>query len=164
MTDEQREAIQPAIVTVGRARRFYQILCDLDFDEAIDEAERRRAEDVSGRPVGIAEQAAHDAGEEVSSFSQGTGPESGDGEDTETGEANDKETRRVAIKTNEFMEMLMTKGKLAEMAEVILELPEGVDPNEVPLEEIVEAFPDFIMAYAELISVVGGTSAAIPSA
>jgi len=50
------------------------------------------------------------------------------------------------------------------MAEVILELPEGVDPNEVPLEEIVEAFPDFIMAYAELISAVGGTSAAIPSA
>jgi hypothetical protein len=148
MSDDQslRERIEPATVTVGRARRFYQILCDLDFDAAIDEAQQARQEEVTGRPVGIAEQAAHDAGESVSEGDE------------------DSETQTVAIKTNALMETLMTEGKLTEMAEVILNLPDDVDSDEVPIDLLVEAFPDFIVAYAELISAVAGTAGATPSA
>ena len=71
MTDEQREAIEPATVTVGRAQRFYEILQDLDFDDAIDEAREQHEEEVTGRPVGIAEQAAHDQGQSIQDDSDG---------------------------------------------------------------------------------------------
>jgi len=69
----------------------------------------------------------------------------------------------VAIKVNEFMNTLMLEGKLAEMAECILELPSGVAPEEVPVERVAEAFPFFLQSYADIISKVGGIKAAMVS-
>jgi len=69
----------------------------------------------------------------------------------------------VAIKVNGFMNSLMLEGKLAAMAECILELPSGVDPEDVPVDEVANAFPPFLSGYANIISKVGGTKAAMVS-
>lgn len=151
MTDEEREQIEHAEVTVGRAQRFYQILQDLDFDDAIDEAKEARDEEVTGRPVGIAEQAAHDQGQSLEEEAE------------EAADPGSSPGQQVAIGVNEFMDSLMLEGKLAEMAEVMLELPDGVAPEDVPVDVVANAFPPFLSAYADVISKVGGTKAAMVS-
>lgn len=131
--------ITPANVTVRRAKDFYGLLCDLGFDDAIDESEAARQSAIKGRPVGLAEQAAHDAGET-------------------------ERTQTVKINTNQFMDVLMLEGKLDELASIVLEIPEGVDVGDVPLEMIVEGVTAFIVAYAKLMSQLVGTAGATASA
>jgi hypothetical protein len=61
------------------------------------------------------------------------------------------------------MDSLMLEGKLAEMAEVLLELPGEVEPEDVPVDMVANAFPPFLQGYADVISKVGGTKAAMVS-
>jgi len=130
------EDIEPAEVTVGRAKRFYALLCDLNFDEAYDRAEAEANAEVTGEPTGIAEQAAHDEGDS---------------------------TATVRLDMEALTETLMTEGKLEEMAGVVLEIPEAVDVDDVPVQMIVEALADFIFAYGQLTSALVGTSSATAS-
>jgi hypothetical protein len=128
--------IETATVTVGRAKRFYALLCDLDFDEAYEQAQAERDAEVTGEPTGIAEQAAHDEGDS---------------------------TATVRLNMQGLTETLMTEGKLGEMAEVVLDIPETVDVDDVPVLMIVEGLADFIPAYGQLISVLVGTNSATVS-
>lgn len=130
--------IRHATVTVRRAKDFYGLLCDLGFDDAIDESEAARESAVKGRPVGIAEQAAHDAGE--------------------------TETQTVKINTNQFMNLLMREGKLDELAAIVLDIPDDVAVGEVPIETVSEGVAVFIVAYVKLMSQLVGTAGATTSA
>jgi hypothetical protein len=136
MTEEQRDQIETATVTVGRAKRFYSVLCDLDFDEAYEQAQAERDAEVTGEPTGIAEQAAHDEGDS---------------------------TATVRLNMEGLTETLMTEGKLEEMAEVVLDIPETVDVDDVPVLMIVEGLADFIPAYGRLFGALVGTSSATVS-
>jgi hypothetical protein len=136
MTEEQRDKIETATVTVGRAKRFYALLCDLDFDEAYDEAQAEADAEVTGEPTGIAEQADHDEGDS---------------------------TATVRLNMEGLTETLMTEGKLEEMAEVVLDIPETVDVDDVPVLMIVEGLADFIPAYGRLFAALVGTSSATVS-
>lgn len=130
---------QAAPVTVGRARRFYQLLCDLGVDDLLDEAERKRDAQVTGRPVDIAEQAAHDAGET-------------------------DEDVTVSLDVNGFLDALLREGKIEELADIVLALEDDQDPADVPLQILNEAVAVFMMAYAELISTLAGTAGVTTSA
>lgn len=136
MTEEQRDQIETATVTVGRAKRFYSVLCDLDFDEAYEQAQAERDAEVTGEPTGIAEQAAHDEGDS---------------------------TATVRLNMEGLTETLMTEGKLEEMAHVVLDIPETVDVDDVPVSMIVEGLADFIPAYGRLFAALVGTSSATVS-
>ena len=137
MTEEQRDQIETATVTVGRAKRFYALLCDLDFDTAYDEAQAEVDAEVTGEPTGIAEQAARDEGETTSV--------------------------KVALSMTDVMDTLMQEGKLEEMAAIVLEVPEAMALEEVPMEKIIEALPDFILAYGGLFAALVGTGSATVS-
>lgn len=128
--------IETATVTVGRAKRFYALLCDLDFDAAYDQAQAEADAEVTGEPTGIAEQAAHDEGDS---------------------------TATVRLNMEGLTETLMTEGKLEEMAEVVLDIPETVDVDDVPVVMIVEGLADFIPAYGRLFAALVGTSSATVS-
>ena len=91
---------------------------------------------MTGEPTGIAEQAAHDEGDS---------------------------TATVRLNMEGLTETLMTEGKLEEMAEVVLDIPETVDVDDVPVLMIVEGLADFIPAYGRLFAALVGTSSATVS-
>lgn len=126
---------EPAEVTVGRAQRFFALLCDLGLDDAYDKAEAQKREEARGEPQSIADVA----------------------EQQEEGVT-------VRINKNELTKALMLDGRLAQMAEVVIDLPPDVDAEDVPIKAVADALAHFIVAYANLISALLGTAGATASA
>ena len=124
-----------AEVTVGRAQRFYALLCDLGLDDAYDDAERQKARERKGKPQSLA-----DVAEE------------------------DSETVTVKINQNQLTTALMVEGQLAQMAEIVIDLPADVDAEDVPVQAVTDALAPFILAYVKLISTLAGTAGASVSA
>ena len=126
---------EPAEVTVGRAQRFFAILCDLGLDDAYDKAEAQQREETRGTPQSIADVAEQQ-----------------------------EEAVTVRINKNDLTKALMLEGRLAQMAEVVIDLPPDVDAEDVPVKAVADALGPFILAYAQLIGVLLGTAGATASA